>query len=147
MNGKLEPVQLETVIGDLPSGFEVLRSDARGEGYRHIERLAGDWGAGTLRFSLPGEVLLAARCDGELVGIGGLTHDRSGSGMLRMRRFYVRPASRRLGVGRILAECLVRRARRLGCTVAANAAPGSEPFWEALGFVREACDDHTHALR
>ena len=84
-------LRLEPVIENLPSDFDGMRAEAYVEGYR-LERLATDWAAGTTRFDRDGEVLLGARMDEILAGIGGLTLDPVVSGALRMRRFYVRPS-------------------------------------------------------
>jgi GNAT superfamily N-acetyltransferase len=63
-----------------------------------------------------------------------------------MRRFFVRVAHRRLGVGRALATGLLEDARAKRLTVIANAAAGSDSFWEALGFKPDRRDGHTHIL-
>ena len=67
-------------------------------------------------------------------------HDRRSANhrALRMRRFYVRRASRRNGVGRCLAEALMAKARQLERCMVVN-APTAEAarFWEELGFVRD----------
>jgi GNAT superfamily N-acetyltransferase len=127
-------------------GFDALQQEARTEGYRFIERLPADWGSGTTRFERAGEVLLALQLASDLVGIGGLTVDPVIVDALRMRRFYVRPAFRRQGLGRVLANALLDRARPLGRLVTVNAGPGSETFWEALGFRPDQGDNHTHVL-
>ena len=137
--------KVENVTDHLSTGFETLRAEALAEGYRHIERLATDWDAGTTRFDRDGEALVAVRVSGVLAGIGGLTADPVVSGALRMRRFYVRPSFRRSGIARRLASALLARAGR-GRTITVNAAAGSVPFWEALGFVPDPCDGHSHLL-
>ena len=137
-------LRLDRLVGALPTGFETMRSEALAEGYRFIERLATDWASGALRFTRRGEVLLAAYSDGVFAGIGGLTLDPAIPEALRMRRFYVRKAFRRRGVGRRLAAALLERARAHGCQVTVNAATGSAPFWESLGFVPDERDGHTH---
>jgi hypothetical protein len=48
-------------------------------------------------------------------------------------------------VGRTLALALL--GQQAGRTVTANAAVGSEPFWEALGFAPDRYDGRTHILR
>jgi GNAT superfamily N-acetyltransferase len=135
------------VVAALPAGFEALRAAAQAEGYRHIDRLAAEWVAGTTRFAGPGEALLMARMGGELAAIGGITIDPHWPDALRMRRFYVRKPFRRSGIGRLLAENLLDHAGRLGRPVVVNAAAGSEGFWEALGFLAAAGNGHTHVLR
>ena len=137
-------MRLERIVTELPAGFDVLRAAARAEGYRHIERLADEWIAGTVRFDGEGEALMAATLAGQLAGIGGITIDPVQPETLRMRRFYVRAAFRRNRIGRALAESLLVRAHRFGRKVTVNAGVGSEPFWQSLGFVADARDGHTH---
>jgi len=139
-------MRLERIVTELPAGFDVLRAEARAEGYRHVERLADEWIAGTVRFDRDGEALMAAILAGQLAGIGGITIDPVQPETLRMRRFYVRAAFRRNGIGRALAEYLLSRTRALGRTVTVNAGAGSEPFWRSLGFVAEARNGHTYVF-
>jgi GNAT superfamily N-acetyltransferase len=143
LNGR---VRLERIVEKLPFGFDLLRAEAQAEGYRHLERLAEEWSAGTMRFDREGEVLLGARFDADLAGIGGLTIDPALPGALRMRRFYVGKSFRRHGIGRALAEKLLAHARFSARLVTVNAAAGSEPFWEPLGFVLEVQHGHTHVI-
>jgi len=97
-----------------------------------------------MRFDRPGEVLLAAYSNGVLAAIGGITIDPIVPEALRMRRFYVRPAFRRAGIGREIALALLEGALQRVRVVTLNAAVESVPFWEALGFVPKARDGHTH---
>jgi GNAT superfamily N-acetyltransferase len=96
-----------------------------------------------MRFDRPGEALLAAYSEGVLAAIGGITIDPIVPDALRMRRFYVRPAFRRTGIGSEIAQALLERARSVPL-VTLNAAVKSVPFWESLGFVPQARDGHTH---
>jgi GNAT superfamily N-acetyltransferase len=137
-------IRIERVIDILPAGFETLRAEARREGHTMIETLAAGWAAGTLRFNQPGEALFAAHVGTALAGIGGLTQEPAIPGALRMRRFYVRAGYRRSGVGRALVGELLRRTAR---PITANAASGSEAFWEAFGFTPDRRDGRTHILR
>jgi RimJ/RimL family protein N-acetyltransferase/GNAT superfamily N-acetyltransferase len=139
------PLRLEAVVDGLPVGFDALRTEARAEGRQSVERLAADWQSRTTRFDREGEALLAARVNGVLAGLGGLTLEPVIPGAVRMRRFYVRPAFRRSGVGRKLVTALLARvpASRL---ITVNAAPASIPFWEGVGFTPDVCDGHTHII-
>jgi GNAT superfamily N-acetyltransferase len=134
------------ISGTLPFGFDALREAAAAEGYRFLDRLATDWDEGTIRFDRPGEMLLAAEANGTLAAIGGLTIDPTLPSALRMRRFYVRPQFRRTGIGRELAVTLLASPVRAAGAVTVNAATGSAPFWESLGFVPDLRDGHTHVL-
>jgi GNAT superfamily N-acetyltransferase len=141
------PVRLLRVTTRLPHGFATLRAQAAQEGFRFIDRLADGWSAGGTRFDRPGEALLAARAHGSLAAIGGLTLDPALAGALRMRRFYVRPAFRRLGIARLLAAALADQARPFGLVLTVNAGtPDAAAFWEAIGFAPHAQDGHTHIL-
>jgi ribosomal protein S18 acetylase RimI-like enzyme len=73
--------------------------------------------------ALPGEYapqkggqLLLAFVDGELAGCGGLRAlpDTDYANACEMKRLYVRPAFRRFGLGRLLAQTLLDEARRAG---------------------------------
>ncbi len=142
----IDPLELEPVTVDLPAGFETLRAEALAEGFRQIERLAAERASRTTRFGREGEALLAARLNGVLVGIGGLTIEPVVPGALRMRRFYVRPRFRRCGVGRKLATALLEQRGQTGRLITVNAAAGSIRFWEALGFKPDLREGHTHVL-
>ena len=131
--------------GTLPVGFAALQAEARHEGYRFLERLAAEWEAGTARFNRPSEALIAAHAAGVLAGIGGLTLDPVVPDALRMRRFYIHPALRRAGIGRRLAMALLQLPGTAGRSVTVNAGTAeASVFWEALGFVAERRDGHTH---
>jgi GNAT superfamily N-acetyltransferase len=138
-------VVLTPVLTELPADFASLRADAREESHTNMERLATDWTTGANRFAATGEALLAAFVDGNLAGVGGLSIDPVCAGALRLRRFYVRPRYRRHRVGRSLAVALMERARGLTDRLVLNAETElAVLFWEALGFVAERRDGHTH---
>jgi GNAT superfamily N-acetyltransferase len=75
--------------------------------------------------ALPGEYaapkghLLLAFVDGELAGCGGVRAlpDTDYANACEMKRLYVRPAFRRFGLGRLLAQALLDEARRAGYSV------------------------------
>ena len=82
------PVRLEPVVEALPAEFDQLRAESSAEGHRFLDRLANDWASGVMRFDRPGEMLLAAYSDDDmLVGVGGITVDPEVPEALRMRRF------------------------------------------------------------
>ena len=137
-------IRLERVADALPFGLDAMRAEARSENHTMLDTLAGDWESGKTRFDRPGEALYAAYSDDDLAGIGGLTLEPTIPGALRMRRFYIYRRFRRTGVGRALALALLDA--HDGRMVRCNAAAGSEKFWEALGFVSDRCDGHTHIL-
>ncbi|MBB4218089.1 GNAT superfamily N-acetyltransferase [Rhizobium sp. BK212] len=122
-----------------------LESEARQEGYRHITRLIDEWSAGDVRFEGTGERLLGAYVDAVLAGVGGMTVEAAMSGALRMRRFYISPAMRGRGIGRMLALALLDHARSCCCIVTVHAGnDGAAKFWESLGFQANGQCGHTH---
>ncbi|API54170.1 GNAT family N-acetyltransferase [Rhizobium leguminosarum] len=131
----------------LPQAIADLESEARREGYLHLTRLVDEWSTGDNRFQRDGERLLGAYVDGELVGIGGMTVETAMSGALRMRRFYIRPAMRGRGIGRMLAMALLDHACSFCTVVTVHAGnDGAAKFWESLGFQPRGRDGHTHLL-
>lgn len=139
-------IRLERVIDTLPHGLDRLRDEARRGGHRMLDTLAAEWASGATRFDRPDEMLLTAHIGDALAGIGGLTHEPKLPEAYRMRRFFVSAEHRRAGVGRSLAAALLTDIRRHGHVVTANAAAGSEPFWESLGFLPDRRNGWTHIL-
>jgi GNAT superfamily N-acetyltransferase len=139
-------IRLERIGNALPAGFAEMSDEARAEGFGMLDVLAADWKAETIRFDRDGEALFAGYVDELSAGIGGMTHDPYSPGALRMRRFYVRAPYRRLGVARAIATALLARPEIGGQAITANAARGSEAFWESLGFVRAPRERQTHLL-
>lgn len=71
--------------------------------------LPGEYGA-------PSGQLLLALVDGQLAGCGAFRalSDVDHANACEMKRLYVRPAFRRFGLGRVLAQALIDDARRAG---------------------------------
>ncbi|MCP1201111.1 GNAT family N-acetyltransferase [Notoacmeibacter sp. MSK16QG-6] len=135
-------------IEELPEPFDALLQDADAEGFDTMSVLRDEWAAGSNRFERPGEVLMLARVDGKTAGIGGITQDFVEASYLRMRRFYVRPAYRRLGVGRQIALHVLEHARPFNRPIVLHAdGPDAEVFWPTLGFVPIDRIHTTHVFR
>ncbi|WP_037149929.1 GNAT family N-acetyltransferase [Rhizobium freirei] len=127
--------ELEELTEHLPPDFEVLRREAAADGQRFLERLYAEWQNGVQRFDRAHEILLAIRVNGELAGIGGMTADPDKPSAMRMRRFYIRPAYRRHGLGRALAMAILGRALPSGTIVTVNTDNAdAAAFWQAVGF-------------
>jgi GNAT superfamily N-acetyltransferase len=139
-------IRLTRVIDALPEGLAALRDEARAEGHSMLDTLAAEWETRKTRFDRPGEALVAGYSDDILAGIGGVTVEPVTASAFRMRRFYVRAAFRRSGVARQLALALLDGAASPGRVFTANAAAGSEAFWESLGFAPDKREGHTHIL-
>ena len=100
--------------------------------------------------ALPGEYeapagqLLLAYVGGALAGCGGLRAlpDVDYANACEMKRLYVRPAFRRFGLGRQLAEALLDEARRAGYSVmlldTLDDMESARELYTTLGFVEIA---------
>lgn len=133
-----------------PDASAPLLAASRAEGLRLVERLVGEYGSGANRFDQPGEVLLGAFADGQLVGVGGVNRDpyahdeRTG----RLRHLYVLPPWRRRSVGRQLVAALRAQAPpHFALLRLRTTNPVAARFYRGLGFVSVAGDEFaTHAL-
>lgn len=135
-------------IVELPDKIGQLVIEAAAEGFDNMSVLQDEWQGGQHRFERSGEILALATVGGEIAGIGGITQDFVDSGWLRMRRFYVRPAYRRRGVGRKLALFVLEHARPYNRQIALHArGPEAEAFWPALGFCPIERENTTHVFR
>lgn len=115
-----------------------LVSESLAEGYRFPESLLADLLSGANRFEGPGEVLLGAFSDVTLIAVGGLNRDpyAEESGVGRIRRVYVLPASRGTGVGALLVRALMAGAALQFHTVTLRAATEEAGrFFLGLGFL------------
>ncbi|HPA37845.1 MAG TPA: GNAT family N-acetyltransferase [Phenylobacterium sp.] len=139
-------LQLIRIEDDLPEGFAALREAAASEGYRHMDRLAAEHAAGRSVFV----ALFGALLGGELVGIGGLTHEPEPEAELamRMRRLYVRADVRRQGVARALASALTQEGLDQVALLTVHAGDArAAAFWEAQGFAPVDHRPWSHELR
>ncbi len=132
----------------LPDQLDQLLLEAEAEGFNMVSVLQDEWRNGTNRFERPGEILALATVGGEVAGIGGATQDFMDSSWLRMRRFYVRPAYRRQGIGREIALFVLEHAKAFDRQIVLYAAsPEAEAFWPTIGFTPIDRENTTHIFR
>lgn len=142
-----EAVDVRRVV-ELPERFDQLLSEASAEGFDSMSLLQTEWLDGSNHFDRPGEILALATIDGEIAGIGGITQDFFDGNWLRMRRFYVRAAFRRFGVGRKIALHVLEHARPFGRPIVLHAVnPEAAAFWPTLGFSPIDRESTTHIFR
>jgi putative acetyltransferase len=87
-------------------------------------------------YSPPQGCILLALQDGQPAGCGAL--HRLDDGICEMKRLYVRPPFRALGIGKVLAEAIIAEARRKGykkmCLDTVPSMHEAQALYESLGF-------------
>ncbi|WP_140627212.1 GNAT family N-acetyltransferase [Methylibium rhizosphaerae] len=92
------------------------------------------------QYAAPHGLLLLAFLDGELAGCGGFRplHEADYPNACEMKRLYVRKAFRRFGIGRLLAQALIDRAREAGYSTmlldTLDDMEAARGLYETLGF-------------
>jgi putative acetyltransferase len=95
-------------------------------------------------YAAPAGHLLLALVDGAIAGCGGFRAltDSDHANACEMKRLYVRPAFRRFGLGRRLAEALMDEARRCGYSVmlldTLDDMEAARELYASLGFMETA---------
>ena len=95
-------------------------------------------------YAAPAGQLLLAFVDGALAGCGGFRAlaDCDYANACEMKRLFVRPAFRRFGLGRLLAEALLDGARRAGYSAmlldTLDEMESARELYASLGFVEIA---------
>lgn len=110
-------LRLAQSVDEIDAAREIMREYAGQLGvdlsFQHFEAelaaLPGEYGP-------PSGALLLALVDGELAGCGALRSlpDVDHLDACEMKRLYVRPSFRRFGIGRVVAQALLDRARQAG---------------------------------
>ena len=138
---------LGDVTPDSP-GFDQLRAECSAAGHHMLERFERGWRDGSNRFDQPGERVVGAFLDGQLVGLCGRNRDlfdptpRAG----RVRHLYVAAAHRRAGIGPRLIASVVEGAGAWFDHLNTNSPPEAAAFYERLGFSPVAAPRITHRL-
>ncbi len=93
------------------------------------------------QYERPGGLMLLALVDGALAGCGAFRNlpDSDYPNACEMKRLYVRPAFRRFGLGRTLAQALIDRATEAGYSAmlldTLDDMEAARGLYESLGFV------------
>lgn len=128
-----------------------LIQESEAEGYRFVRRLCEDYSKGRNRFDKQGEALFGVWSEeGELIAIGGVNQSPfSDSARIgRLRRFYVRPDSRRRGIGTMLLREITEFSRNNfdEMTLRTDSAK-SDAFYRANGFTdTDQFPESTHRM-
>ena len=135
-------------ITHLPPQILTLEKEAVGEGFRFLTRLIAEWHSGANRFDAPGECLIAAYFNQQLIGIGGLSVDPFGANnTARLRRVYVAGSSRGQQVGQSIVKALLAHATlRFQSVRLYTDTPEGDAFYLHCGFMRTE-DDHASHIK
>ncbi|MBV4510218.1 GNAT family N-acetyltransferase [Pseudomonas sp. SWRI22] len=143
----MKPFEIQHITY-LPAEVLTLEKEAIAEGFRFLTRLISEWHSGKNRFNAPGECLMAAYLNQQVIGIGGLSVDPYNQpNTARLRRVYVAPAARNQHVGHALVKALVAHAAlhfqkvRLSTDTSAGNA-----FYLRCGFMRTEDVHATHLM-
>lgn len=133
----MTPIQIERVTNLPESELDELVSESEAEGFGFIRRLRDEWRSTGACFDQPGEAFFAARLQGRLVGVCGLSRDpySTKTGVGRVRRLYVRREFRNLGVGQHLLQAVLEAARDHFTLLSLRTDnPTASRFYERQGF-------------
>lgn len=127
-----------------------LAIEAAREGFGHLDRLVSDYADGSNRFDAPGEALFIALKNQHIVGVCGLNQNPYGNSVRvgRVRRMYVSPECRCLGIGRVLLDAVINRAADSfdELVLRTNDEPAAA-FYEHYGFEHvDSRPENTHAF-
>ncbi|MER9330679.1 GNAT family N-acetyltransferase [Mesorhizobium sp. M0152] len=116
--------------------FDALKEESRLEGYWMLVRLADGWVSGRNKFLKRGEALYGAQYGRDLAGVCGLNIDPYFEGREhgRVRHLFVSARHRRNGLGRMLVETVIDRARHHFAVLNTRAPREAFLFYERLGF-------------
>ena len=138
-----------TEITDLEN-IDILNLDceAAGEGHTMVNNLLSDYSSGVNRFNGTGEKLIVYSIDNEIVGICGLNDEPANKKTGRIRRLYVLPHLRQMGIATKLVQYLISHAKAYFDYVVVNI--GELPvagFYCSMGFQIVDHTTYTHILR
>ena len=134
----LEPTELDHLVG---RSLE--------EGFRFVQRLRDEYTSGQNRFDRPGEALLTARELQTVIAVIGLNLDPHGRpGVMRVRRFYVLPEHRSVGLGQKMLLEVIELARMANAQTLELSTdhPRASRFYERNGFEVIRAEHATHRL-
>lgn len=117
--------------------LEDLLAASTAEGFQFIERLVMELANHPEQYEGQGAALLGGYALGELIAIGGFSADpyTEEQGLGRLRRVYVLPAWRGMGVGRRLVRVLeTQAAETYRALVLRTDTAAAARFYEALGY-------------
>ena len=147
MNQTTKDIQIQQAFNLLSFDFLPLLEDSIEDGHRHIQRLINDYTTGENKFNKPGESLFVALLDNAIIGVCGLNqYPYNNLTYGRLRRLYVKKTHRKLGIGRMLVETVLKHANEnFEILVLKTDSFIAGRFFESLGFKKITyISDATH---
>jgi len=127
-----------------------LEKESEMEGFRFVRRMVEEYRSSVNRFDRCGEAFFVAKLSEQNIGICGLnqdpyTHDPT---VGRVRRLYVHPAMRKMGVGKLLILRVIEEAKQYYETLTLfTDNPAAAAFYRTIGFApNPPYDKATHYL-
>ncbi|QIK69920.1 GNAT family N-acetyltransferase [Erysipelothrix sp. HDW6C] len=131
--------------------IEQLVSHSKDEGFNHLQKLVDDYKSGANRFDKPGECLMVALSHNHIVGVCGINRDPFQDRMGRLRRLYVAPQYRNLGIARNIVTLIlnfsVTHYQMVNLKISNINEAGVDAFYKSLGFVRVDSETATHQIK
>lgn len=136
MSGSAEVDYVLKRLRPTTPAFDALKEESRLEGYWMLVRLADGWASGRNKFLKRGEALYGTWHGRDLAGVCGLNVDPyfEGRDQGRVRHLFVSARHRRTGLGRMLVEIVIDRARHYFGALNTRAPQEAFAFYERLGF-------------
>lgn len=132
----MRKIKIQQVFNLSSFNISSLAKDSIADGHKHIQRLTDDYKTGENTFMKPGESLFVALFENRVVGICGLNqYDCNDLTYGRIRRLYVKKNYRKLGIGRMLVEAVIKQANgKFEKLILRTDNPIACRFYESLGF-------------
>ncbi|OEH93130.1 GNAT family N-acetyltransferase [Bacillus solimangrovi] len=142
----MEQFETSKITNLLINEIDPLVHESKEDGFRFVERLVNDYTKGTNKFNKKGEALYGVyNQSNELVAVGGIninpfTNDPN---VGRLRRFYVKKAYRRNGVGSLLLKTIISNAKSSFNVVVLNTTEQADKFYTSHGFSKDTQYENT----
>ena len=130
-------MQIQTLLPPPWPQVAPLIEASTAEGFRFLTRLKDEYLTGQKCFNAPGETLLGAYHQAELLGVCGLTQDPYSNDphIGRIRHLYIRPSHRGHGTGSQLVRAIEERAARTFTSLVLRTdSEAASRFYMALGY-------------
>jgi GNAT superfamily N-acetyltransferase len=130
-------MQIQTLLPPPWPQLTPLIEASTAEGFHFLVRLKEEYLSGKKCFNAPGETLLGAYHQAELLGVCGLTQDPHSNDpqIGRIRHLYIHPSNRSHGIGTQLVKAIEQHAARTFTSLVLRTdSQAASQFYLALGY-------------